>query len=73
MSSHRIRFIKRLCDGTGHPHRCLQGVVEIRHARDADRALQAAKIRFARMRKIRRWDTHADNVEIDDIARESRP
>ena len=67
MSSHRIRFIKRLYDDTGHPHHCLQGVIDIRHARDAQRALEAAKIRFARMRKIRRWDTHAHNVEIHEI------
>lgn len=65
MPRYRVRFIKILCDDTGHPHRCLEGEVHIRHARDRDRAIRAAKNRFARMRRVPRWDLFADVVELD--------
>jgi hypothetical protein len=68
MSHYQVRFIKRLHDDSGHSHNCLQGVVDIRRARDSQRAVEAAKHRFARMKRIPRWDLHADlfEVEIDE-------
>ena len=65
MAHYRVRFIKILCDDTGHPHKCLEGVVDIRRARGRDRAVQAAKHRFERMKKIPRWDLYADEFELD--------
>ena len=65
MSRHVVRFIKRLCDDTGHPHSCTQAIIEIRSARTCDRAIAAARFRFARVRRIDCWDTHADSFEID--------
>jgi hypothetical protein len=65
MARYRVRFFKRLCDDTGHPHKCLEGVVDIRRARDSDRALRAAKRRFERVKRIPRWDMYADAIEID--------
>lgn len=72
MAHHLIRFIKRICDDTGHVHHCTEGLVEVRRARDSGRAIEAAKHRFARMRKIKRWDTHADAVEVEEIAEQRR-
>ena len=66
MSQHVVRFIKHICDDTGHPHYCTQAVVEIRRARSRDRAIEAAKHRFSRMRKIKCWEIHADSFEVDD-------
>ena len=64
MAHYRVSFIKRLCDDTGHMHKCIEGVVDIRRARDRDRAVQAAKRRFERMKSIPRWDMYADTFEL---------
>lgn len=64
MAHYRVSFIKRLCDDTGHMHKCIQGVVDIRQARDRGRAVQAAKRRYERMKRIPRWDMHADTFEL---------
>ena len=65
MAHYRVRFIKNICDATGHSHRCVQGIVDIGRARDRERAVQAAKRRFERIKKISRWDLHADTFELD--------
>jgi hypothetical protein len=64
MAHYRVRFIKRLCDDTGHQHKCVEGVVDIHRARDRDRAVQAAKRRFERIKRIPRWDLYADTFEL---------
>ena len=64
MTAYHVRFIKDLCDSTGHTHKCVQGVVDIGRARDSERAVQAAKRRFERMKGITRWDLYADTVEL---------
>ena len=38
MARYRVNFIKNLCDDTGHQHKCVEGVVKIRRAKDQDRA-----------------------------------
>ena len=64
MAHYRVSFIKRLCDDTGHMHKCIEGVVDIRQARDRGRAVQAAKRRFERMKRVPRWDMYADTFEL---------
>ncbi len=70
MVQYHVRFIKNLWDHAGHPHRCVEGEVDIRRARDSDRAVQAAKRRFERMKRIPRWDLHADLFELEIDERE---
>jgi hypothetical protein len=65
MARYHVRFIKNLYDDTGHRHKCVEGVVDIRKARDSERALQAAKRRFERMKRIPRWDLYADTYELE--------
>jgi hypothetical protein len=65
MAHYRIRFLKDLCDDTGHRHRCVEGIIDIRQARDQARAVEAAKRRFERMKRIPRWDLYADTFELD--------
>lgn len=65
MARYRVNFIKNLCDDTGHQHKCVEGVVKIRRAKDQDRATRAAQHRFARMKRVPRWDMHADFVEVE--------
>ncbi len=71
MAHYRVRFIKTLNDDTGHPHECIEGIVDIRRARSLDRAVQAAKHRFERMKRIPQWSFYADAFEVD-IDREGR-
>ncbi|MEJ2376961.1 MAG: hypothetical protein P8Y71_16615 [Pseudolabrys sp.] len=70
MVQYHVRFIKNLYDDTGHGRRCVEGIVDIRSARDSDRAVQAAKRRFERMKRIPRWDLHADTFELEIDQRE---
>lgn len=65
MARYRVRFIKALCDDCGHPHKCIQGIVDIHWARTQDRAVQAAKRRFERIKRIPRWDLYADTFEVE--------
>ena len=71
MPRYRVRFIKNLCDDTGHQYKCVEGVVDIRRARDRERAVQAAQRRFERMKRIPRWTLYADTFELDVDERES--
>jgi hypothetical protein len=64
MTHYRVRFIKTLCDDTGHPHRCIEGIVDVCRARSWDRAVLAAKHRFKRMKRIPQWDFYADTFEV---------
>jgi hypothetical protein len=64
MVQYQVRFIKNLCDDTGHTHKCVEGVVNIRCARDSGRAVEAAKRRFERMKQIKYWQLYADTFEL---------
>ena len=64
MTEYRVRFVKRLCDDTGHQHDCVEGEVRVRRARDQARAMQAAKLRFQRAKHAPNWQTYADRVEV---------
>ena len=72
MTCHQIRFTKRVCDDSGHMHQATQAVVEVKHARDTDRAIRAAQHRFARLHRARQWDIYADTFEVR-ILRERTP
>jgi hypothetical protein len=70
MANYQVRFIKTLCDDTGHTHKCIEGIVEIR-AHGRNRAVEAAKRRFERMKRVPRWDLYADTFELDLITKKS--
>jgi hypothetical protein len=65
MGAYHIRFMKSLCDDTGHVHECLQEDIGIRRAKTLARAVQAGKLRFQRLRKITHWRVQADYVEVE--------
>ena len=64
---HTIRFTKLLCDDTGHSHKSTQAVIEVRRARNGERAIKAAQHRFARMHRSKKWDLHADGFEVQQL------
>ena len=47
--------------------RCCQRSIVIRSARSPERAIEAAKKRFARLEGIRDWKFHAALIEIEAI------
>ena len=42
-----------------------QRVIEVRLARSRERAIKAAKRRFARLEHVRDWHLHADQFEVE--------
>lgn len=64
MPNYRVQFAKQIL---GVPFTV--GSVEIARARDPERAMRAAEIRFARSRGVADWRECADTV---DLAREDQ-
>jgi hypothetical protein len=64
MDAYVVSFFNELSNDTGHAKKVLQGHVVIRRARSRERALQAAKMRFARDQRVGRWDLTARDLEI---------
>jgi hypothetical protein len=64
MPSYRISFINEIARGA-HVFRCVQRSILIHAARDRDRAVEAAKRRFARLEGIRHWSHHAGAIEVE--------
>jgi hypothetical protein len=65
MTSYRVTFFKDLLNSDGHNFKCPQCTVEIRRARNAERAVEAAKRRFERLRQIHDWKSYADYFELE--------
>jgi hypothetical protein len=64
MASYRVRFINEIA--RNHKlFRCCQRVIVIRSARSRERAIEAAKKRFARAEGIRDWKIHAGSIEVE--------
>jgi hypothetical protein len=55
MSCYRVTFFKNLLSSDGHPFKCVQRVFEVRRARSADRALEAAELRYERLHRGHDW------------------
>ncbi len=56
MGQYRVRFIKRLCNDVGLRRSCLQALVDVRSAKTAERALQAAQKPFEPLQSVVRFD-----------------
>ena len=67
MTTYRVSFFNDLvnCYGTAAP--VWQRTIEIHRARSEDRALEAAKRRFARAEKVGCWDLRARRFELERI------
>jgi hypothetical protein len=66
MPSYRVSFINEI-PRNEKLFRCCQRVIMIRSARTSERAIEAAKKRFARLEGIRDWGIHASQIEIETI------
>jgi len=66
MTSYRVCFFNEI-PRNQQLFRCCQRSIVIRSAHTAERAIAAAKKRFARLERIRDWKIHAASFEIEAI------
>jgi hypothetical protein len=71
MPSYRVCFINEI-PRFDKLFRCCQRSIIIRSARNPERAIEAAKRRFARLEGIRDWTIHAGLIEIEPIDLEAK-
>ena len=72
MPSYRVCFINEI-PRNDKLFRCCQRSIVIRSAPDAERAVEAAKQRFAELEGIREWKIHAALIEVEPINFEAGP
>jgi hypothetical protein len=72
MTSYRVCFFNEI-PRNDRLFKCCQRSIVIRAARTPERAIEAAKKRFARLEGIRDWKIHAGLVEIAPIDLEPIP
>lgn len=61
---YRVHFKNRLAYGRQVFTPC-QRTIEIRSAKNRERAIEAAKKRFARLERISDWHIHASIIEVE--------
>jgi two-component system, LuxR family, response regulator FixJ len=67
MSRYRVSFFKNVISSDGHCFRCLQQSIEIRRARNPDRAIEAAERRYERIHRVSDWRLFADALELQEL------
>jgi hypothetical protein len=72
MSDYRVIFFNNLVNSYGKPFKCLQRIVTVSSANDAEQALEKAKREFERLENVPNWKCHAQFLEMEsrDIVRE---
>ncbi len=63
MLSFDVRFIKTVCDDTGHEHRACQAAFSVQ-ARSLTEAVKQAEADFCRQKHVCDWTIFADAVEL---------
>ena len=71
MPSYRVSFVNEI-PRNKKLFRCYQRSIIIRSAHTSERAIEAAKKRFARLEGIRDWKFHAALIEIEPIEVETK-
>ncbi len=64
MCRYQVSFFKNLLSSDGHRFKSLQDTIAVRRAKNADRAVEAAKRRFERRCHVPDWLLYADTVEL---------
>jgi hypothetical protein len=62
----RVKFLKRVCDATGHETSICQRVFEI-HASDQEEAIGYAKTQFTDAEATAQWWLRADRIETEPV------
>lgn len=63
MPSFGVRFMKTVCDDSGHEHRACQAAFTV-DAASLTEAVQLAEADFCRQKHVRDWTIFADAVEF---------
>jgi hypothetical protein len=63
MFSFDVRFIKTVCDDTGHEHRACQAEFNVKAPSLAE-AVHQAEVSFCRQKHVHDWTIFADAVEL---------
>ncbi|QOG22924.1 MULTISPECIES: hypothetical protein [Bradyrhizobium] len=63
MTSFNVRFIKIVCDDTGHEHRACQATFKV-DAASLCAAAQQAESDFCKQKSVRDWTVFADVIEL---------
>ena len=63
MPSFEVRFIKTVCDDSGHEHRACQAAFCV-DAPSLTEATRQAETDFCRQRQVRDWTIFADAMEL---------
>jgi hypothetical protein len=58
-----VRFIKTVCDDTGHEHRACQAAFKV-EAASLTEAVRRAEVDFCRQKHVSDWTIFADAVEF---------
>ena len=72
MPSYRVSFINDI-PRNQKLFRCCQRSIVVRAARSPERAVEAAKKRFARLEGICNWNIHAGRIELEVIDLPAKP
>ena len=72
MPSYRVSFINDIPRNEKLFHCCQRSIV-VRAARSPERAVEAAKKRFARLEGICNWNIHAGRIELEVIDLPAKP
>jgi hypothetical protein len=67
MKAYRVRFLNELTNDSGHVFHCCQRVIDIHAAKSMDRAIEAAKRRFARLERMSNWTLRAQSFEVEEM------
>jgi hypothetical protein len=67
MHTYRVKFMNDLVNSSGHSFHCCQDAIDIRSAKSRERAIQAAKHRFARRQAVPHWTVRARLIEVEEL------
>jgi hypothetical protein len=65
MANYRVSFFRNGRGSRGHAISCLQEVIEVRHAKNLDRAVQTAERAFEHSHHVPHWWQYADFFELE--------
>jgi hypothetical protein len=65
MTDYRVIFFNNLVNSYGKSFKCLQRVVTVSSANDAEEASEKAKREFERLEDVPNWKYHAQFLEVE--------
>lgn len=72
MQPYVVSFYNRLSNSVGQVRKVLQDRVTISRARSEERAVEAAKKRFARAQGVSNWVLRAQEIEVERVGEGER-